>query len=157
MADIESYLENGIVTMFEEREEFEPGSKEKIAQDKNINQMVDNYVSLKKLDADDLSEERRLEFEKSKFEAQINHDEKWKAEEMNQRISEHKDEIDLKSDEQKHRKKHDWAKIGVGALSLGATFGLHLLGRSDAREGIMLDDRLRFVDKAKNTIMGFLK
>lgn len=157
MADIKEYLEEGIVSLFEERDDFEAGSKERIAHDKNINQSVDNYVSLRKLESEDFNEERRIEFEKNKFEAQINHDERWKAEEMNQRIAEHDSEVDLRKEEQKHRKKHDWAKIGVGALSLGATFGLHLLGRNDAREGIMLDDRLKFVDKAKNTIMGFLK
>lgn len=157
MADIEKYLEDGIVDMFEERDEFEPGSKEKIAHDKNINQRVDNYVALKKLEADEANEDRRIEFEKNKFEAQINHDERWKAEEMNQRIKEHEDETELKKDQQKHMKKHDWVKTAVGAGSLLATFGLHLAARSDAREGIMLDDRQKFVDKARNTIFGFLK
>ena len=157
MADIEKYLEDGIVEMFEERDDFQAGSKEKIAHDKNINQRVDNLVALRQLESSDANEDRRIEFEKNKFEAQINHDERWKAEEMNQRIKEHDDEISMRQEEDKHRRKHDWVKTAIGAGSLCATFALHVLAREDAREGIMQDDRQKYIDKAKSTIMGFLK
>ena len=153
MADIERYLEDGIVDMFEERDEFEPGSKERTQHDKNTIQMVDAYTALKKLERDDFSEERRLEFEKSKVEAQLTHDEKWKAADLNQRIVEHNDESELKKSQLTAEKKTNYARIGISAVGLVVTTGLHILARSDSREGIIADDRLKFIDKAK----GFFK
>lgn len=157
MVDIEQYLEQYAEGMIEERSNFEPGSKERVQHDKNVSTVVGSIVDLKRLESDDFNEERRIEFEKNKFEAQLNHDEKWKAEEMNQRIVEHESEVKLKETQTQHEKKIGWAKIGVGAASLAGTFALHLLSRSDAREGIMLDDRQKFVDKARNSIMNFLR
>lgn len=154
MADINEYLEENIIKMFEEREDFgDDKVKERTQHDKNITQMVNGYGQLKKIETEKELEEWRIASanEKAEVERDLN-ERKFEAE-----VDDSERDFEIKKEQLDKDEKASKRKFRFGVIGLLMTAFFHLIARRDSREGIIPDERLSFFDKGFNLLTKFIK
>lgn len=125
MSEIRGRLADEINTSLDERSNLEPGSEERARHDKALVDLYEVYERDLKLDYDDYSEERRVDFEKEKYMAELEQKDRQVAEES------------------KHSK---WKNILKGAAIVVGTImtGVKII---EEKDGLILDDAFRIGDK----------
>lgn len=158
MADINEYLEENIIKMFEERDEFDSDHiKERTQHDKNITQMVNGYGTLKRIESEENIASDKIDVERFKAETEANLNERRSEADTNWRLYEFDESQKLEERKIDNAEKADKRKFAFGVIGIGVTGFLHLLARRDSREGIIPDDRLSFFDKGFNLLTKFIK
>lgn len=158
MADINEYLEENIIKMFEERDEFDSDHiKERTQHDKNITQMVNGYGALKRIESEENIASDKIDVERFKVETEANLNERRSEADTNWRVYEFDESQKLEERKIDNAEKADKRKFAFGVIGIGVTGFLHLLARRDSREGIISDDRLSFFDKGFNLLTKFIK
>ena len=126
--DVKDYMEENIESMIDKRSKFDSGSKDELQHDKNIVEMFKAYNERLKLELDEKESEKQRDFEKKKYEA----------------------EIECKNNEVKKKTMADWGKTAAGVAATAAGVILACLSRKDEREGFIVDDKIPFFDKLKS-------